>query len=134
MHKPTDKQVTRYAERLMRKMKITCRQAFVFIYPHNASEDIASVTCNYDTNCLNMSLFPLFLLQDSDGQRETIVHELLHWEVNRLMMTADALENRPEGDPPGITRKRFQTELESIVDFMARLIAPAMPEVPWDAA
>ncbi len=131
MHKPTDKEATRYVEELARLLHIDCVEPYVIVHNEGCEDRIATIEMDYEQNAAAIHIYPSFVMLSDDEQRETLAHELLHWKFGKLESLIEALAQCDADHIPDALSELVAIQLEALVDYTARLVAPAMPEIPW---
>lgn len=91
------------------------------------SENHATVECTRGRNVAVICLGAEFWKDSQEGQRDTIVHELLHIVTRRVKDAPDSLKESVGRVVYETWVDRFDEEIEYAVDQLTRVIAPSMP-------
>ena len=93
--------------------------------------DRATVSTHHKKDDAIIELHEDFFGRTPEGQRQTLVHEVLHLQTARLCRAFTQLAKQfPEHGAIAYAAQRHDDEEEIVVDRLARAIAPLMPLPP----
>lgn len=133
MKKPKSKEVRKYMRKLAKKLGVSTK-----VWPwvvtwsaRNSDGRIAEIILNKPHSAARVNLFAPFSLESPADQRDTLVHELLHCETEKVIALAKNLKDCHPDHIPKSLEDDLNTAHETLVCTLARMIAPHMPPVPW---
>ena len=133
MKKLEKKQVQAYARKMAKRLDMSDTEVRVFVLDYSSDQDrrVAQVTCNRVHDDVMVELFSSFSTSSPEQQRETIIHELLHWHVDKLHRVAKTLAQCHPDHVPKDLLDQLDSVREGVITRMAKIIGPHMPKVPW---
>lgn len=90
----------------------------------------ASVSIHSQKLSATVTLCAAWLAETVEQQRLTLVHELLHAHTGRVCRVMTRLAKLNAGDDVRYANSALDEEEETLVDTLARLLAPALPLPP----